>query len=141
MKKLLIFTLILALILPAAATMEEEIDPIVGCWYSAVDQQNLEEDSRIRGVSVEVRVLYFDPSGVIKVGIIAFGNATGLSQTRDMPLAGTWAKKEDGKYATVYENIISESFIENDVLYIPYEKGAWLAYRRIIPLTKQDIRK
>jgi len=141
MKKLIIIAMILALLLPAAAGMEDEEDPIVGCWYAAVNQKNLEENARIRGVSIEVRILYFDPTGVIKSGVIAFGNSTGLNDIRSTPVAGTWVKKEDGKYGTVYENIIGESILEDGVLYIPYDEKEKLAYRRIYEVSLADVRK
>ena len=139
MKKLITIILILALLLPAAALADP--DPIVGCWYVSINQDDMKPEGRIPGISYEVRVLYFDETGIIKQGTFGFGNSYGLSESRDPLQVGSWSKNDNGKYTTVYDNIVAESYIEDDMLYIHYDKKNLLGWHRMIDLRKEDTRK
>ena len=139
MKKLLTIIMILAMLMPAAAVADP--DPIVGCWYVSINQDDLKPEGRITGISYEVRVLYFDETGIIKRGVFGFGNSYGLNEYRDPLTVGTWSKNDNGKYTTTYDSITAESYIEDDMLYIHYDKKNLLGWHRMIDLRKKDSRK
>lgn len=141
MKKLITIILILALAVPALSLAEEEwTDPIIGCWYYAYNQDDLEPDSQIPGVSIEVYVLNFNGEGIIKQGIFGFGIGNGLSQYRSPNMVGTWIGIDGTNYNMVYESQTRKAYIEGDVLYVEYEKDKFFPMRRIVEMSTDDLR-
>ena len=143
MKKLIIIFLILTILLPVAALSEEndQKDKIVGCWYYSIDQSTLKKEDRLRGMSVEVHILYFDKDGSIKQSDFAFGNSYGLNDSRPTGVVGTWSNSGDMKYDLFYENSKKKAYIEENFLFIEYQKNEYMGFRRLEFLTKDDIRR
>lgn len=98
MKKLITVTLILALLLPAAA-LAEDPDPIVGAWYLYFDSNVMPEFVQNFGYDFVVCVYLFMKDGTILT------TETDILNGSSQPMfgaAGKWSKEaKDYKYSIV----------------------------------------
>jgi len=93
MRKLITITLILALLIPAAALADDQ-DPIIGCWYLYYDAYIYPEFASTYGnVESEVSIYYFLPNGSI---MLLDNPIKGESSTPTYSGCGRWQKTDNG---------------------------------------------
>ena len=113
MKKLLVIILAVALILPAAALMEER-DPIIGAWYMFVDTTLYPE---IKGAynnnDFIYDVYFFTAEGSIYMLDM---NMKGSDSNATVTVAGRWQKSNDKYIASIVGIGENELMLEGDTI-------------------------
>lgn len=123
-KKLIIAILILALILPAAALMEEaETDPIVGKWSFYWDTRPMNEKYNngkpLMVFLVQSMDLYFFSDNVAYMTMASL-NKSGSFEQEWPAMDGVWMKTGDNEYiANFHGTTYKITFDENGRLMLP----------------------
>ena len=135
MKKLITLILALALLLPSAASLADDPDPIVGCWYMYYDKKFAPELSFAMGdTDKEVSVYLFSEDGLIYLldGVVA-----GNQCTPTWTSAGKWGKKESGYTFSIIGMSSGELLLEDDSIWVEAASNhvakAYMRFRKLFP--------
>ena len=136
MKKLITFTLILALLLPATVLAEER-DPIVGNWYILFDGNIYPEiKSAVGNMDSDLSVYYFNADGSI---MLLDNPITDGSSDPTFAACGKWEIINDAYKYSIIGLGTGNILLSGDELLVELsEYGIYMVMRKIIPFNPYE---
>lgn len=126
MKKLITITLILAMLMSAAA-LAETPDPIVGAWYLMLDYSNAPQTGETKDMKYSVLVMIFEEDGTLSCLSGDSTKTNGL--TGQGAAVGTWQKNGGAYTVNIIGSGSNRAELKDGRLLVEIMQYTWYSMR------------